>query len=164
MGKEHTLPAIYTISKLFKTISNMRKYLIMLAALVALAACAQERTPEEKVADLITARFDSLAVNCKVVSVSFQDTLRQKLTTADPEYKKLTQAWRDLMSAGADPFGAEYTAARNAMADYEAAWVGEPIALKYSCIVECEDMILKAMVEGGGFAVSLDHSKILDLD
>ncbi len=142
----------------------MKKYIILLAALVALAACAPERTPEEKVADLITARFDSLAVDCKVVSVALQDTIRQKLTTADPEYKKLTQAWRDLMSAGADPFGPEYTAARQAMADYEAAWVGEPVALKYTCIVECEDVILKALVEDGAFAVSLDHSRILDLN
>lgn len=37
MGKEHTLPAIYTFSKLFKTLFNMKKYILKLALLIASA-------------------------------------------------------------------------------------------------------------------------------
>lgn len=142
----------------------MKRFLICIVAGIVAASCAQERTPEEQVAALLNARFDSLAVDCKVVSVALKDTLRQELTTADPEYKRLTQVWRDLMTAGADPFGPEYTEARQAMKEYEAAWVGEPVALTYTCIVESEDLILKALIENSAFAVSLDHTKILELD
>ena len=35
VGKEHTLPAIYTFSKLFKTLFNMKKYILKLALLIA---------------------------------------------------------------------------------------------------------------------------------
>ena len=49
------------------------------------------------------------------------------------------------------------------MEEYEETWVGEPDALSYTCIVECEEVILKAMIESGEFAIALDYSKILDL-
>lgn len=142
----------------------MKKLVLFLAAVFALAACASEKTPEQKVADLLTARFDSLALDCKVVSVALKDTLRAELTTADPGYKALRDEWFALMEAGASPVSSEYKAARKAMQEYEDAWVGEPVAVTYTCIVECEEVLLKATVESGEFAIALDYSKILDLD
>lgn len=143
----------------------MKRMIIAAACmLLCMVSCVSEKTPEEKVKDLITARFDSLAVDCKVVSVAVKDTLRTELTTADPGYRQLYDAWRALMDARVDPWAPEYKAARQAMAEYEEAWVGEPMALTYTCIVECEDVMLKAIVESGEFAVSLDHTKILDLN
>ena len=142
----------------------MKRITLFILAAIALASCSVEKTPEQKVADLLTARFDSLALDCKVVSVALKDTVRQELTTADPIYKELTESWWALMDAGADPFGAEYKAARKAMQDYEDAWVGEPVALTYTCIVECEEILLKSMIESGAFAVNLEHTKILDLE
>lgn len=142
----------------------MKKLVIIFAAIFAAVSCATERTPEEKVADLLTARFDSLAVNCKVVSVALKDTLRAKLTTADPGYKEVCDKWYALMDARVDPWAPEYVAARQAMKDYENAWVGEPIALEYTCIVESDEVLLKAMIESGSFAIALDYSKILDLN
>lgn len=142
----------------------MKKLVLFLAAVFVLAACASEKTPEQKVADLLTARFDSLALDCKVVSVTLKDTLCAELTTADPGYKALRDKWFALMEAGASPVSSEYKAARQAMADYENAWVGEPVALSYTCVVECEEVVLKAMIESGEFAIALDHSKILDLE
>lgn len=131
---------------------------------LALASCASEKTPEQKVSDLLTARFDSLSLDCKVISVTLKDTLRTKLTTADPGYKELSDKWHALMDARVDPWAPEYLAARQAMQEYEATWVGDPFALSYSCTVECEEPLLKAMIESGSFAVALDHSKILDLN
>ena len=142
----------------------MKKLVLFLAAVFALASCVSEKTPEEKVADLLTARFDSLALDCKVVSVALKDTLRAELTTADPGYKELRDKWYALMDARVNPGAPEYKAARQAMQDYEEAWVGEPIALAYTCIVECEEVILKTMIESGEFAISLDHTRILDLN
>lgn len=142
----------------------MKRFIIAVAALVLAVSCATERTPEEKVMQLLTEHFDSLALDCKVVSVALKDTLRDKLTTEDPGYKELCDKWTALMDARVDPWAPEYKAARQAMADYEAAWVGEPIAYEYSCIVECEELLLKAMIESGGFAISLDHSRVLDLN
>lgn len=142
----------------------MKKIVLFLVAVFALASCVSEKTPEQKVAELLTARFDSLALNCKVVSVALKDTLRSELTTADPGYKVLRDEWFALMEAGASPVSSEYKAARQAMADYENAWVGEPVALSYTCIVECDEILLKSMIESGEFAIALDHSKILDLD
>lgn len=127
-----------------------------------LASCAVEKTPEQKVVDLLNARFDSLAVECRAVSVEFKDTLRTKLTTADPGYRALYDKWVALMEARVSLGSSEYIEARGAMAEYEAAWVGEPVALLYSCIVEADDLLLKAMVESGEFAISLDHSAILE--
>lgn len=142
----------------------MKKIVLFLVAVFALAACASEKTSEQKVADLLTARFDSLALDCKVVSVALKDTLRAELTTADPGYKALRDKWFALMEAGASPVSTEYKAARKAMQEYEDAWVGEPVAVTYTCIVECEEVMLKAMIESGEFAIALDHSKILDLE
>lgn len=142
----------------------MKKMLFILAAVVAAVSCATERTPEEKVADLLTARFDSLALDCKVVSVALKDTLRAELTTADPGYKALCDEWRALMDARVDPWAPEYLEALQAMKDYERTWVGEPVALSYTCIVECDELLLKSMIESGSFAIALDYSKILDLN
>lgn len=63
-----------------------------------------------------------------------------------------------------DPFDDEYKAARKAMQEYEDAWVGEPVAVTYTCIVECDELLLKSMIESGEFAIALDYSRILDLD
>lgn len=142
----------------------MKNIILVLVSFILVVSCVAERTPEEKVAELLTERFDSLALNCKVVSVAFKDTLRSELTTADPGYKELYDKWVALMDARVDLWSPEYKAARQAMADYEASWVGEPIALSYTCIVECDELLLKAMIESGEFAISLDHSKILNLD
>ena len=142
----------------------MKQLVLIIAAAFALASCVSEKTPEQKVTDLLTARFDSLALDCKVVSVALKDTLRSELTTADPGYKELRDKWYALMDARVDPSAPEYKAARQAMEEYEEAWVGEPVALSYTCIVECEEVILKAMIESGEFAIALDHSKILDLE
>lgn len=147
--------------QILKKISIMKKLVLLVAAL-ALAACAGEKTPEQKVVDLLNARFDSLAVHCRAVSVEFKDTLRTKLTTADPGYRALYDKWVALMEARVSLGAPEYIEARGAMAEYEAAWVGEPVALLYSCTVETEDALLKAMVESGEFAISLDHSAILE--
>ena len=111
----------------------MKRFIIAVVALVLAVSCATERTPEEKVMQLLTEHFDSLALDCKVVSVALKDTLRAKLTTEDPGYKELCDKWTALMDARVDPWAPEYKAARQAMADYEAAWVGEPIAYEYSC-------------------------------
>lgn len=142
----------------------MKKFIIFLAATIAAASCASERAPEEKVAGLLTARFDSLALDCKVVSVALKDTIRQKLTKADPEYKRLCDEWYALMDARVSFSSPEYQAAREAMKAYEAAWIGKPIALSYTCIVECDDAMVKMLVESGAFAVDLDHTKILELE
>ncbi len=142
----------------------MKKIILFAIAAFALISCAAERTPEQKVAALLTARFDSLALDCKVVSVALKDTLRAKLTTADPGYRDLCNKWHALMDARVDPRAPEYKAARQAMRDYEDTWVGEPIALAYTCIVECEETLLKAMIESGEFAISLDYSKIQELN
>lgn len=142
----------------------MEKLILVIVSVFALAACVPEQTPEQKVTDLLTARFDSLAVDCKVVSVALKDTLRAELTTADPGYKALRDEWLALMYAGMDPSSSEYKAARQAMIDYEIAWVGDPVALSYTCIVECEDVMLKALMESGEFAIALDYSRILDLN
>lgn len=142
----------------------MKNFVFAIFLALALVSCASEKTPEQKVSDLLTARFDSLALDCKVVSVALKDTLRAELTTADPGYKELRDKWVALMEAGVDPWSPEYKAARQAMADYEAAWVGDPVALSYTCIVECEELLLKSMIEAGEFAVALDYTKILDLD
>lgn len=142
----------------------MKKFAWFILAAIAAASCSIEKTPEQKVADLLTARFDSLALNCKVVSVALKDTLRAELTTADPTYKELTETWRALLMRESDPFDDEYKAARKAMQEYEDAWFGEPVAVTYTCIVECEEVLLKAMIESGEFAIALDYSKILDLD
>lgn len=142
----------------------MKRLFLFIAAVLALASCAPKKTPEQKVADLLTARFDSLALNCEVVSVALKDTIRAELTTADPGYKELTDKLRALMNEGADPWGDEYKAARQAMKEYEDAWVGEPVALSYTCIVRTDELVLKALIESGEFAVSLDHSKILELN
>lgn len=142
----------------------MKKFAWFILAALATASCSIEKTPEQKVADLLTARFDSLALDCKVVSVALKDTLRAELTTADPTYNELTETWRALLMRESDPFDDEYKAARKAMQEYEDAWVGEPVAVTYTCIVECEEVLLKAMIESGEFAIALDYSKILDLD
>lgn len=141
----------------------MKKLAFVLLAMAVFSCQQAPQTPEEKVSDLLTARFDSLALNCKVVSVQLTDTVRAKLTTADPGYKQLVDNWRSLMDARVSPTSPEYVAARQAMKDYESNWIGQPLALKYSCIVDCEDAMLKAMVESGEFAISLDHSKIIEL-
>lgn len=142
----------------------MKKLVLFLAAVFAIASCVSDKTPEEKVTDLLTARFDSLSLDCKVVSVALKDTLRAKLTTADPGYKELSDKWRALMDARVDPWAPEYIAARQAMQEYEDAWIGTPIALTYTCTVDCKVDILKAIIESAEFAISLDYSKILDLN
>ncbi len=142
----------------------MKRLVLIISAVFAIASCVSEKTPEQKVANLLNARFDSLALNCKVVSVALKDTLRAELTTADLGYKELCDKWHALMDARVDPLAPEYRMARQEMLDYEDAWVGEPIAFAYTCVVECEDVILKAMIESGEFAISLDYSTILDLN
>lgn len=140
----------------------MKNIVIALAAFFALVSCTTERTPEQKAADLIAARFDSLAIDCKVVSVAVKDTIRQELTTADPGYKELRDKWIALMEARVSPLAPEYKAARQAMEDYENAWIGEPIAVTYTCVVECEDFFMKMMLESGAFAVNMEHTKIIE--
>lgn len=142
------------------------KRFILLSFVLALVSCGPrvvEKTPDEKVADLLNARFDSLALNCSVHSVALKDTLWAELTSADPEYRELGEKWLALMEAGVSPNADEYKAARQAMKDYEEAWVSEPVALVYTCIVECDEFVLKSMIESGEFAISLDRSKILEI-
>ena len=141
----------------------MKKLVIFIIAVFALMSCAFEKTPEQKVADLLTARFDSLALNCRVVSVHLKDTVMSSYS-ADPVYRELFKAWDDLLTSGISFSSPEYIQARDAMLEYSAAWVGEPIALTYTCIVECDEILLKSMIESGEFAVNLNHTKILDLN
>ena len=131
--------------------------------LTCMASCVSEKTPEEKVKDLITARFDSLALNCKVVSVALKDTLMSKVSS-DPTYKELYKKWDDMLTSGVSLSSPEYIQAREALIQYKAAWVGAPVAVTYTCIVECDEILLKSMIESGEFAIALDYSKILDID
>lgn len=143
----------------------MKKFaaFILAAFAVVLASCSVEKTPEQKVAALLTARFDSLALDCKVVSVALKDTIKSNVSS-DPVYKELYEKWDALLYSGISFSDPEYIEAREALLEYKAAFVGEPVALTYTCIVECEEILLKSMIESGAFAVNLEHTKILDLE
>ena len=77
--------------------------LVLLTAVIALFSCGpqQPRTQNEIVTDLFGQQFDSLAYDCKVVSVALIDTLFAKMPKNDPHYLELI-AKRDSLQKVSD--------------------------------------------------------------
>lgn len=140
----------------------MKKFLYTIFAAALLASCA--KTQDERVADLISHRFDSLALNCELVSVALVDTIYQQMPATDPVYLRTIEICDSLRREElrsnrylhTDPINPQTVDAISRLVEYMDQYEAPVEFYMYSVIVRSDEHEVKKEVESVVYLVDPD--------
>ena len=158
----------------------MRRLVLLCLVLASICSCGgagngKEKTPDEKVADLLRAYFEKQALDCSVASVHAVDTLYEPMPEDDPVYVELMHK-SDSASAAEiaavmddirngrvtgpmDPHNNSLHFIEEAML-YKREYKGPVDSYVYRCIVKSSSYDLKKDVEGRLYLVDSAYTKV----